>query len=95
MVVVVHFGAVTLVDHNVEGRVADAVTVDVVVGLEILTPWLVTGVGCVVIWPATVPKPVMHRRREVALSALPVEVRSDPGNQAQKEVEESMFGSVG
>ena len=91
----VDFEAVTLVGYSVEGRVEDAVTVDVVVGLEILTPWLVTGAGCVVIWPATVPKPVMHRRREVALSALPVEVRSDPGNQAQKEVEESTFGSVG
>ena len=67
----VDFEAVTLVDHRVEGQVEDAVIVDVVVGLEILTPWLVTGAGCVVIWPATVPKPVMHRRREVVLSAFP------------------------
>ena len=60
-----------------------------------MIPWLVIGVGCVVMWPATVLKPVMHRRREVALPALPVEVRSDPGDQAQKEAEESTFGSVG
>ena len=56
--------------------------------LDRTIPWLVTGAGCVVIWPATVLKPVMHHRREVALPALPVEVRSNPGDQAQKEVEE-------
>ena len=63
--------------------------------LDHMIPWLVIGVGCVVMWPATVLKPVMHHRREVALLALPVEVRSDPGDQAQKEVEKSTFGSVG
>ena len=63
--------------------------------LDHMIPWLVIGVGCVVMWPATVLKPVMHRRRAVALLALPVEVRSNPGDQAQKEVEESTFGSVG
>ena len=63
--------------------------------LDHMIPWLVIGVGCVVMWPATVLKPVMHRRREVAVLALPVEVRSNPGDQAQKEVEESTFGSVG
>ena len=52
--------------------------------LDRTIPWLVIGAGCVVIWPATVLKPVMHRRREVALPALPVEVRSDPGDQAKK-----------
>ena len=65
------------------------------IALDRLIPWLVIGAGCVVMWPATVLKPVMHRRREVALPALPVEVRSDPGDQAQKEAEESTFGSVG
>ena len=63
--------------------------------LDHMIPWLVIGVGCVVMWPATVLKPVMHRRREVAVLALPVEVRSDPGDQAQKEAEESTFGWVG
>ena len=63
--------------------------------LDHMIPWLVIGVGCVVMWPATVLKPVMHHRREVAMLALPVEVRSNPGDQAQKEVEESTFGSVG
>ena len=63
--------------------------------LDRMIPWLVIGVGCVVMWPATVLKPVIHRRREVAVLALPVEVRSDPGDQAQREVEESTFGSVG
>ena len=63
--------------------------------LDHMIPWLVIGVGCVVMWPATVLKPVMHCRREVALLALPVEVRSNPGDQAQKEVEASTFDSVG
>ena len=74
------------------------VVVDVEEGpivLDRTIPWLVIGAGCVVMWPATVLKLVMHRRREVALLALPVEVRSNPGDQAQKEVEESTFGSVG
>ena len=74
------------------------VVVDVEEGpivLDRMIPWLVIGVGCVVMWPATVLKPVMHHRREVALPALPVEVRSDPGDPAQKEAEESTFGSVG
>ena len=57
MVVVVDFEAVTLVDHSVEDRVEDAVIVDVVVGLEILTPWRVISAGCVAIWPVTVLAP--------------------------------------
>ena len=61
MDVVVDFEAVTLVDHSVEGRVEDAVTLDVVVGLEILTPWRVIGAGCVAIWPVTVLAPGYSR----------------------------------
>ena len=57
----VDFEAVTLVDDSVEGRVEDAVTVDVVVGLEILTPWRVISAGCVAIWPVTVPAPRCSR----------------------------------
>ena len=57
--------------------------------LDRTIPWLVTGAGCVVMLPATVLKPVMHRRREVALLALPVEVRLNPCKKAQEvEVEE-------
>ena len=79
-----------------EDRVVEIVDVEEdPMDLDHMIPWLVIGVGCVVMWPATVLKPVMHRRREVALLALPVEVRSNPGDQAQKEVEESTFGSVG
>ena len=51
--------------------------------------------GCVAIWPVIVPSPRVQRHREVAVLALPVEIRSDPGDQAQKEAEESTFGSVG
>ena len=47
--------AATLVDHNVENQMGDADPVDVVVGMEILTPWRVLGAGCVAIWPVTVP----------------------------------------
>ena len=90
-------------DEEDEVEMMVVVVVEVVVAVEIaagvvpdrMIPWLVIGAGCVVIWPATVLKPVMHHRREVALPALPVEVRLDPGDQAQKEVEESTFGSVG
>ena len=84
----------------VEMMVVVAVEVMVVVEmaagvtLDRMIPLHATGAGCMVIWPAIVLKPVMHRRREVALSALPVEVRSDPGDQAQKEAEESTFGLV-
>ena len=81
----------------VEGQVV-VVVVDVEedpIILDRMITWLVIGVGCVVMWPATVLKPVMHRRREVAMPALPVEVRLDLGAQAQKEAEESTFGSVG
>ena len=53
------------------------------VALDRMIPWLVTGAGCVVIWPATVPKLVKCRRREVALPALPVEVRLKPCKEAQ------------
>ena len=65
------------------------------VALDRTISWLVIGAGCVVIWHATVPKLVKHCRREVALPALPVEVRLNPGDQAQKEAEGSTFGSVG
>ena len=86
---VVEIMVVVVVEFVVAVEVAAGVVLDRTI------PRLVTGAGCVVIWPATVLKPVMHRRREVALPALPVEVRSDPGNQAQKGAEESTFGSVG
>ena len=60
------------------------------IALDRMIPWLVTGAGCMAIWPATVLKPVMHRRREVALPALPVEVRLNPCKEAQEvEVEEA------
>ena len=64
--------------------------------LDRMTPWLVIGVGCVVMWPATVLKPVMHRRREVAMLALPVEVRLNPCKKAQEAEEEEVdrFDSV-
>ena len=65
------------------------------VALDRTIPWLVIGAGCVVIWHATVPKLVKHCRREVAMPALPVEVRLNPGDQAQKEAEGSTFGSAG
>ena len=58
--------------------------------LDRMTPWLVTGVGCVVMWPATVLNPVMHRRREVAMLALPVEVRLNPCKKAQEAEEEEV-----
>ena len=86
---VVEMMVVVVVEAVVEVEMEAGVVLDRTI------PWLVIGAGCVVIWPATVLKPVIHRRREVALPALPVEVRSNPGDQAQKEAEGSTFGSVG
>ena len=44
---------------------------------------LAIGAGYVVIWPMTVPNPVMHSRREVAMLALPEEGFLNPGKKAQ------------
>ena len=46
--------------------------------------WLVTGVGCVAIWPATVPKLALHRPREVAMLALPAEFSHNPAKKGLK-----------
>ena len=54
---VVDFAAGTLVDHSVEDQMEDAVIVDVVMGMGILTPWRAISVGCVAIWNVTVPAP--------------------------------------
>ena len=61
-----------------------------------LTRLPVTGVGYVAIWPVTVPKPVMHSHREVAMLALPAEDSHNPGKKAHKEdvVVEGKSGSV-
>ena len=46
------------------------------------------------IWPATVPNPVMHSRREVALLALPKGDFLNPGIKAQEvEDEVGLFDS--
>ena len=55
---------------------------------------LVTGAGCVAIWPVTVLNPVRHSRREVAILALLKEDSLNPGRKAQEDVEEvGQFGS--
>ena len=61
----------------------------------VLIHWRVIGVGCVAIWPATVPKPVASRR-EVAQTALPMEHSSNLGTKAHNVVEEEVgkFGSL-
>ena len=63
----------------VEAEEEELVTV---LGLLISTHWLATGVGCVAIWPVTVPNPAMRNRREVAMLALPVEGLLNPGKKA-------------
>ena len=50
-----------------------------------LTLLPITGVGCVAIWPVTVPKPVICSLREAAMLALPVVNSLNPGKKAQKE----------
>ena len=59
-----------------------------------LTRLLATGVGCVAIWPVTVPRPVMHSHREVAMLALPEEDSHNPGKKAHRE-EEAVVGKSG
>ena len=68
-------------DLKGEGDEEDAVI------LRILIPWLVTGAGCVAIWPTTVPK-LERCHREVAMPALPVEHSLNPGKKAQEDVAE-------
>ena len=58
---VVDFAAIILVDQSVEDQMEDAVIVDVVVGMRILTPWRAISVGCVAIWPVTVLAPGQNR----------------------------------
>ena len=68
---------VAVVDFVMVAEV-DAVALDQL----ILIPLLATGVGCVAIWPMTIPKPVMHSRKEVAMLALPEEHFLNPGKKA-------------
>ena len=55
------------------------------VAAPILIHWLVIGVGCVAIWPVTVPPPTASRW-EVAQVALPVEHFPNQGKKAHREV---------
>ena len=59
-----------------------------------MTHWRVTGAGCVAIWPVTVPNPAVHRRRGVAMLALPVEGLLNPGKKAHREDEAEEGKSV-
>ena len=73
---------VVVVDVFLEILVVDLVVVRDEEGaaLDHLILLLATSVGCVAIWPVTVPKLVTHNRREVARLALPKEAaHSDPG----------------
>ena len=90
---VVDFVAATLVDHNVEDELGDAITIDEVVGLEVLTPWRVIGAGSVAIWPRIAPAPTASRW-EVAQPALPVEHYPNPGKKAHN-VEKDEVGKSG
>ena len=55
-------------------------------GLEVLTPWRVIGVGSVAIWPGIAPTPVASRW-EVTPPALPMEHFLNPGKRAHREDE--------
>ena len=69
----------------VDVAVDEAAEVDHRQARSILTLLPVTGVGCVAIWPVTVPRPVICSLREVAMLALPVVNSLNPGKKAQKE----------
>ena len=49
--------AVTMVDMAVEGQEVKDCWVDVVVDQEDTIHWLVTGAGCMAIWPMTIQLP--------------------------------------
>ena len=56
--------------------------------------WLVIAVGCVAIWPVTVPK-ISSSHREVEFLSLPVEDSLNPAKKGQGTVEEEgRLGSV-
>ena len=80
----------------VEDRVVvvDVVEDPTVLGLSTLTLLHVTGVGCVAIWPMTVPSPRVQRHREAAMLALPVENSLNPGIKAHS-VDEAVEGKSG
>ena len=59
-----------------------------------LTRLLATRAGCVAIWPMTVPRPVTHSHREVAMLALPAEDSHNPGKKAHRE-DEAVVGKSG
>ena len=66
-----------------EVEVAEAVVQVETVGMVgHLILWLVTGAGCMAIWPMTVLAPPLSHKVVAVLAPL-VEVRQDPGNQAQ------------
>ena len=75
--------------------IEDAVQVETVDMVSLLTLWLVTGAGCMTIWPVNVPTPQLSHRVVAPLGPL-VEIRQDLGNQAQEEEEDvdGMFASV-
>ena len=74
------------------GVIPEAVEDVVVVIQLIMTHWHVTGVGCVAIWPVTVPRNLCNHR-EVAMLALPEEHSANPGRKAQ-EAEDVVVRSV-
>ena len=81
----------------VEGQAVVVVDVEegpTVLGLSILTLLHATGVGCMAIWPVTVPSPRVRRHREAAVLALPVENSLNPGIKAHS-VDEAVDGKSG
>ena len=72
---------VLVVDEEVE--IVVVIEEEAGVALDRMIPWHVIAVGCVAIWPATIPKMCNHR--EAALLALPGGNLLNPCNEAQKE----------
>ena len=74
--------------------VVDAEEEEPGIALLAMTHWHAIGVGCVAIWPATVPR--MRHHRGVELPTLPVEVLLNPCSEAHVAEEEAIdrFDSV-
>ena len=64
--------------------------VDIVEVDEVLIHWRAISVGCMAIWPVTTPILVMHK--VLAQLILKLHSHSDPGEEAQREVEDGRSG---
>ena len=86
-------GVLALVEEEDRAQVEEKVVVvdeedELGLAMLVTTHWHAIVVGCVAIWPATVPKQRSHR--EVELPTLPVEDLLNPCSEAHEAEEEAI-----